>query len=50
MSKSIIGILEDPTKKFYTSFRFHPESLYTKDNNINNIFVEFINCCNKTKK
>lgn len=40
-----IEILEDPQKKFYISFRFHPESLYKLDSNINNIFVEFIKIC-----
>lgn len=45
-----IEIVEDSNKKFYIAFRFHPESLYKKDKNINNIFKEFIKACYDSKK
>lgn len=35
-------VVEDPNKKFYIGVRFHPESLYKKDKNMNNIFVSFL--------
>lgn len=35
-------VVEDPDKNFYIGVRFHPESLYKKDKNMNNIFVSFI--------
>ncbi len=42
-------VVEDPNKKFYIGVRFHPESLYKKDENMNNIFVSFIEAA-KVKK
>lgn len=43
-----IDVVEDRNKKFYIGLRFHPESLYKKDENMNNIFKSFIdNCQNK---
>lgn len=38
-------VVESKNKKFYIGVRFHPESLYKKDENMNNIFKEFINVC-----
>lgn len=38
-------VIESKDKKFYIGVRFHPESLYTKDKNMNEIFKEFINIC-----
>lgn len=38
-------VIESPNKKFYIGVRFHPESLYLKDKNMNTIFEEFINEC-----
>lgn len=40
-------IVESKNKKFYIGVRFHPESLYKIDNNMNNIFKEFIEQCKK---
>lgn len=49
----IVGICEDgysdvvesKDKDFYIGLRFHPESLYKTDENMNKIFKEFINVC-----
>lgn len=43
-------VLEDKTKKIYMGLRFHPESLYKTDDNMNNIFKEFIKKCEQNKK
>lgn len=40
-------VVESKNKKFYIGVRFHPESLYKTDNNMNNIFKEFIKKCQK---
>lgn len=40
-------VVESKNKKFYIGVRFHPESLYKKDQNHNKIFIEFINICKK---
>lgn len=39
--------VESKDKHFYMAFRFHPESLYKTDKDINKIFMEFINICKK---
>lgn len=44
-----IDALESKNKKFYMSFRFHPESLYKIDDSINKIFKYFIKICCKNK-
>ena len=41
-------VIESPNKKFYIGVRFHPESLYLKDRNMNTIFEEFINECKRS--
>ena len=38
-------VVESKDKVFYMGVRFHPESLYLKDVNMNRIFEEFINVC-----
>jgi len=38
-------VIENKNKKFYIGVRFHPESLYLKDENMNNIFKYFIETC-----
>ena len=38
-------VIEAKNKKFYIGVRFHPESLYAKDEKMNSIFKEFINAC-----
>ena len=38
-------IVESKIKDFYIGVRFHPESLYKEDENMNNIFKYFINIC-----
>ena len=38
-------VIESKNKKFYMGVRFHPESLYKKDEKMNKIFKEFINIC-----
>lgn len=38
-------VIEAKNKKFYIGVRFHPESLYAKDEKMNKIFKEFINVC-----
>lgn len=40
-------VVESKNKKFYIGVRFHPESLYKFDENMNNIFKSFINACRK---
>ena len=42
-----IEIVEDKTKKCYVGMRFHPESLFTEDENHNMIFKKFIEVCKK---
>ena len=39
-------VVESRNKKFYMGVRFHPESLYKIDENMNNIFKYFIDICN----
>ncbi len=39
-------VVESKSKKFYIGVRFHPESLYKIDENMNNIFKYFIDVCN----
>ena len=44
-------VIEDSKKRFFIGVKFHPELLYKKDENMNNIFKEFIRVCkNKSKK
>lgn len=38
-------VIEAKNKKFYIGLRFHPESLYEKDEKHNKIFESFINAC-----
>lgn len=38
-------VIESKEKKFYIGVRFHPESLYMKDEKMNSIFKEFIKIC-----
>lgn len=40
-------VVEAPNKRFYIGVRFHPESLYEIDENMNNIFRAFIDECRK---
>lgn len=40
-------VIESKDKKFYIGLRFHPESLYKKDEKHNRIFKEFINACKR---
>ena len=40
-------VVESKDKKFYIGVRFHPESLYKIDMNMNNIFKSFIKACIK---
>ena len=40
-------IVESKDKTFYIGVRFHPESLYKVDENMNNIFKKFIELCKK---
>lgn len=40
-------VVESKNKKFYIGVRFHPESLYKIDENMNNIFKSFIKACEK---
>lgn len=40
-------VVEAKDKKFYIGVRFHPESLYKRDENHNKIFKKFIDCCRK---
>ena len=43
-------VIEAKNKKFYIGVRFHPESLYKNDENMNNIFKCFISSCKKQQK
>ena len=43
-------VVEADNKEFYIGVRFHPESLYKIDENMNNIFKKFIEVCNTKKK
>lgn len=38
-------VVESKDKKFFIGVRFHPESLYEIDENMNNIFKKFIEVC-----
>lgn len=38
-------VIESKDKKFYIGVRFHPESLYKKDEKMNRIFRSFIEAC-----
>lgn len=38
-------VIEAKNKKFYIGVRFHPESLYKRDSNMNNLFKCFIESC-----
>lgn len=40
-------VIESKKKKFYIGVRFHPESLYRDDENMDCIFQEFINSCRR---
>lgn len=40
-------VVESKNKKFYIGVRFHPESLYKNDENMNAIFKRFIDTCKK---
>lgn len=40
-----VDVVESKDKDFYIGVRFHPESLYSIDENHNTIFKEFINVC-----
>lgn len=40
-------VVESNDKDFYIGVRFHPESLYKIDENMNNIFKYFIEACKK---
>lgn len=40
-------VVEARDKDFYIGVRFHPESLYKTDENMNNIFKKFIEICEK---
>ena len=40
-------VIESKDKEFYIGVRFHPEDLYKKDENINNIFKGFLKSCSK---
>lgn len=42
-------VVESKNKEFYMGVRFHPESLYKIDENMNNIFKEFIKACSIKK-
>ncbi len=42
-------VVEAKDRDFYIGVRFHPESLYKIDENMNNIFKEFIKVCKKRK-
>ena len=44
---SYIDVVEAKNKKFYIGLRFHPESLYKIDNNMNKIFRFFLEQCKK---
>lgn len=40
-----VEVVESRLKKFYMAVRFHPESLYKIDRNMDNIFVAFLDSC-----
>lgn len=40
-----IDVVESGEKDFYVAVRFHPESLYRTDRNMDAIFVEFVKSC-----
>lgn len=40
-------VVESKDKDFYIGVRFHPESLYKIDENMNKIFTEFLNICDR---
>lgn len=40
-------VVESKNKKFYIGVKFHPESLYKIDENMNLIFTSFIHSCKK---
>ena len=40
-------VIEATNKDFYIGIRFHPECLYKKDENMNNIFKAFLEECKK---
>lgn len=42
-------VIESKDKKWYIGVRFHPESLYTKDESHNMIFKQFIKTCSETR-
>lgn len=42
-----VDVVEAKNKKFYIGVRFHPESLYKIDKNMNDIFKYFIENCKK---
>lgn len=42
-----VEVLEDSSKKFFLSMRFHPESLYLTDDKHNAIFKDFVAVCQK---
>ena len=42
-----LDVVESKIKRFYIGVRFHPESLYKTDENMNNIFTSFIEACKK---
>ncbi len=42
-------VVEDSNKKFYIGVQFHPESLYKRDENMNNLFKKFIELCKEEK-
>lgn len=44
----VIEVLESKDKTFYIALRFHPESLYKKDENMNKIFKSYIEIIKKT--
>lgn len=43
-------VVESPDKDFYIGVRFHPESLYQKDEAMNRIFLGLIESCWKNKR
>ncbi len=43
-------VVEADNKDFYMGVRFHPESLYKIDENMNNILKKFIEICSVNKK
>ena len=43
-------VIEATNKDFYIGIRFHPECLYKKDENMNNIFKAFLEECKKGGK